>query len=130
MCIHEICRDHHDRRLRIFFLVSLFFGKQRGNLCNLRTFCAISFTDGVNLGTYCENKRTYCVILLKLSVQCEEQVLLIGLIPFQIIYAHLSRFSNCREIHIFWRHCFYSKPAVANFIWTNLTYVCVETKSM
>ena len=24
-------------------------------------FCVFFFTDGVNLGTYCENLRTYCV---------------------------------------------------------------------
>ena len=30
-------------------------------LSNLRTFCVISFTEGVNLGTYCDNLRSYCV---------------------------------------------------------------------
>ena len=30
-------------------------------LSNLRTFCIISFTDGVSLGTCCENFCTFCV---------------------------------------------------------------------
>ena len=29
-------------------------------LSTVYTFCIISFTDGVNLGTYCENFRFYC----------------------------------------------------------------------
>ena len=36
-------------------------------LSNLRAFCVISFTNGINLGTYCENLRT---ILCKILYKC------------------------------------------------------------
>ena len=48
-----------------FFLMAYCFQKRKQNfmdfLSYLRTFCVISFSDGVNLGTYYENLRSYCV---------------------------------------------------------------------
>ena len=52
-------------------------------LTDLRTFFIISFTDGANLGTYCEHLRTYYVRFCT-NVE-KKQDLVIGLIPFQVI---------------------------------------------
>ena len=56
----EICRNRHDQqRLYCFQKTKLNFVDF---LSYSRTFCVISFTaDGVNLGKYSENFRTYCV---------------------------------------------------------------------
>ena len=44
---------------------NVMFSEKKSNiiyfLSNLSTFCIISYTNGVNLGTYCEKLHTYCV---------------------------------------------------------------------
>ena len=61
----DSCHHRHDRRLQNAEFISYFFQKTTQNamyfLRSLRTFCIISLTFGVNLGTYCEHSCTYCV---------------------------------------------------------------------
>ena len=73
-------------------------------LSNLRTFCIISFTDSVNLATYRENLKKYCVKLcenVEINRMGEKQEIFIGLITFQTIAALLLQLSKCRELSDF-----------------------------
>ena len=76
-------------------------------LSNLRTFCVILFTDGVNLGTYCENLRTSCVIFctnVEIKTNVWKTRAFHWFIPLQTICrlnALLLHISKCRESHVF-----------------------------
>ena len=82
-----------SRQARNFFPSGVMFLENNSNsmyfVCNLCSFCVISFTDDVNLSTYCDNLRTYCVKFfctnVEKTVKCEKQDFLIGLIPFLTI---------------------------------------------
>ena len=111
-------------------------GKFMSFLSNLCTFCIISCSIGVNLGTNFENLSTDSVIFLLCSIysygskgKVWKKVFFIGLIPIQTIYAILSQISKCREIRVFQRNSFASKTAVAGFFLTNFMYDRAALKS-
>ena len=89
-------------------------------LSNLRTFCVISFTDGVNLSTYCENLRTYCVRFCT-NVEINSKVF-IGLIPFQTIYVPLLQISKCGKLRVFDAIFLPQKLRSCNFFLTNIKH--------
>ena len=60
------------------------------------------FTDGVNLGTYCENLRTYCVTFCtNVEIKVCKAKAFHWLIQFQTISALMLRISKCRGLRIF-----------------------------
>ena len=60
------------------------------------------FTDGVNLGTYCENLRTYCVTFCtNAEIKMCKAKAFHWLIQFQTISALMLRISKCRGLRIF-----------------------------
>ena len=97
----EICRDRQSRK---FSWRRNGFRKQSRILCtyllsNLCTFCVISFSDGVNLNTFCEKQEHF-----------------IGLIPFQTNYTLLLQFSKCRDSCIFLPQKLWSHNFLTNFM--------------
>ena len=62
-------------------------------LINLRTFCVISCTFGINIGTYCENMCTN----VKTESEMWKTIAFHWLNP---IYALLSQIGKCREINL------------------------------
>ena len=92
-------------------------------LSNLSTFCIISFTDGVNLATYCENLKEYCVRLCEndeINRMGEKQEIFIGLITFQTIAALLLQISKCRELSDFGLIFLPQKLRSLRFFFTNI----------
>ena len=61
--------------------------------------------NGVNLGTYCENLRTYCVTFCtNVEIKVCKAKAFHWLIQFQTISALMLRISKCRGLRIFWRN--------------------------
>ena len=97
-------------------------------LSNLRTFCAISFTDSVNLGTHCKNLCTYCVRFctnVEINSKVWKTIVFHSFIPFQTIYVLLLLISKCRKLDVFWRNFFVSKLCLCISFYNYQVCVCV-----
>ena len=106
-CRVDICRDRHNRRSPNFSWRRNVFRKQSKilSLSNLRFFCVISFTDGVNLCTYCENLCTYSLrFCTNVEINSKMWRKNKSFSLFNLISNHslLLQISKCRALRGFW----------------------------